>query len=79
MNNDTLDLGEREGGRRVGDAVGGTAAAVGCPLQPACKGRGMASVYRCAQPKAACNSAPSPCMAPVGALYGRSAAPCNAF
>jgi hypothetical protein len=50
MNSDTLHLGEREGGRRVGGAVGGTAAAVGYPLQPVCKGRGMGSVYRCAQP-----------------------------
>jgi hypothetical protein len=53
MNSDTLDLGEREGGRHVGGAVGSTVAAVGCPLQPACKGRGMASVYRCAQPDSA--------------------------
>jgi hypothetical protein len=40
MNSDTLDLGEREGGRRVWGAVGGTGAAVGGPLQPTCKGRG---------------------------------------
>jgi hypothetical protein len=37
MNSDTLDL---EGERRIG----GTTAAVRCPLQPACKRRGMASV-----------------------------------
>jgi hypothetical protein len=42
--------GEREGDRHVGDAVGGTAAAIGCPLRAACKGRGIARVYRCAQP-----------------------------
>jgi hypothetical protein len=40
MNSDTLDLGEREGGRRLGGAVGCTAAAIECPLQAACKGRG---------------------------------------
>jgi hypothetical protein len=47
MNNNTLDLGEREGSRRVGDAVGGNAAAVGCPIQPTCKGREGGSVERC--------------------------------
>jgi hypothetical protein len=47
MNSDTLDLGEREGDRRVGGAVGGTAAAVECPLRAACKGRGRGSVHRC--------------------------------
>jgi hypothetical protein len=51
MNSDTLDLGEREGDRRVGGAVGGTAAAVGCPLHAACKGRGRGSGNRCAQPE----------------------------
>jgi hypothetical protein len=35
MNSDTLDLGEREEDRRVGVAVGDTAAAVECPLQAA--------------------------------------------
>jgi hypothetical protein len=48
MNSDTLDLGGERRGRRVGGAVG----AVGCPLQPACKGRGIARVYRYAQPYA---------------------------
>jgi hypothetical protein len=52
MNNDTLDLeGERRGSTRRGHCRG-TAAAVGCPLQTACKGRGIASGNRCAQPKA---------------------------
>jgi hypothetical protein len=41
INSDTLYLEEGEGGRRVGDAVGGTAATVECPLQAACKGRGL--------------------------------------
>jgi hypothetical protein len=50
MNSDTLDLG---GERRVPMRRGrcrGTAAAVGCPLQPACKGRGLRRGCRCAQP-----------------------------
>jgi hypothetical protein len=51
MNSDTLDLGEREGDRHVGCAVGGTAAAIGCPLQPTCKGRGSGRVDRCGQSK----------------------------
>jgi hypothetical protein len=47
MNSDTLDLGgERRGPTRRG-AVGGPAAAIGCPLQPTCKGRGGGSVERC--------------------------------
>jgi hypothetical protein len=37
--------------RHVGGAVGGTAAAIGCPLRAACKGMEIARVYRCAQPK----------------------------
>jgi hypothetical protein len=41
MNSDTLNLGgERRGPTRRG-AVGGTAAAIGCPLRAACKGRGL--------------------------------------
>jgi hypothetical protein len=52
MNSDTLDLGERERDRHVRSAVGGTAAAVGCPLQPLRKGRGMLRGLRCAQPYA---------------------------
>jgi hypothetical protein len=41
MNSDTLDLErERRGPSRRG-TVGGTAAAVECPLQAACKGRGL--------------------------------------
>jgi hypothetical protein len=47
MNSDTLDLGEREGDQHVGGAVGSTAAAIGCPLRAACKGRGRGSVHRC--------------------------------
>jgi hypothetical protein len=47
MNSDTLDLrGERRGPTRRGRCRG-TAAAVECPLQPLCKGRGM----RCVQPE----------------------------
>jgi hypothetical protein len=41
--------GEREGGRRVGDAIGGTAAAAECPLRAACKGRGQGRGQRCGQ------------------------------
>jgi hypothetical protein len=49
INSDTLDLGgERRGPTRRG-AVGGTAAAIGCPLQPTCKGRGSGSLDRCGQ------------------------------
>jgi hypothetical protein len=47
MNSDTLDLGEREGNRHVGGAVGGTAAAIECPLRAACKEREKRSVHRC--------------------------------
>jgi hypothetical protein len=49
MNSDTLDLGgERRGPTRRGRCRG-TAAAIGCPLQPTCKGRGAGRVDRCAQ------------------------------
>jgi hypothetical protein len=41
--------GEREGGRRVGGAIGGTAAAAECPLRAACKGRGQGRGQRCVQ------------------------------
>jgi hypothetical protein len=47
MNNDTLYLGGERRDRHVGGAVGGTAAAIGCPLRAACKGRGKGSVHRC--------------------------------
>jgi hypothetical protein len=50
MNSDTLDL---EGERRRPthrERCRGTAAAIGCPLQPLCKGRGMVRELRCAQP-----------------------------
>jgi hypothetical protein len=40
MNSNTLYIGKREGAQRVGGAVGGTAAAVECPLQPPCNERG---------------------------------------
>jgi hypothetical protein len=56
MNSDTLNLG---GERRVPmrkERCRGTAAAVGCPLQPACKGRGLRRGCRCAQPKRARSS-----------------------
>jgi hypothetical protein len=47
MNSDTLNLGGREGDRHVEGAVGGTAAAIGCPLRAACKGRGLRRGLRC--------------------------------
>jgi hypothetical protein len=43
MNSDTLDLGEREEDRHVGGAVGGTAAAIGCPYAPHARGGGGAA------------------------------------
>jgi hypothetical protein len=56
MNSDTLYLeGERRGPTRRGRCKG-TAAAIGCPLRAACKGRGIARVYRCAQPEAQAHS-----------------------
>jgi hypothetical protein len=42
MNSDTLYLGEREGGRRIGGTVGGSAAAVECPPTGAMQGEGEA-------------------------------------
>jgi hypothetical protein len=42
MNSDTLYLGEREGGRRIGGTVGGSAAAVECPPTGAMQGEGDA-------------------------------------
>jgi hypothetical protein len=51
MNSDTLNLeGERRRLMRR-ERCRGTAVAVGCPLQTACKGRGIASGNRCAQPQ----------------------------
>jgi hypothetical protein len=46
MNSDTLDLGEREKGRRVRSAVGSTTAAVECPLQPHARGDGEGAALR---------------------------------
>jgi hypothetical protein len=51
MNNDTLDLGEREGDQHVGGAVGGTAAAIGCHPTADMQGEGGGSIERCSQSK----------------------------
>jgi hypothetical protein len=49
MNSDTLDLGGERRGPTRRRRCRGTAAAIGYPLQPTCKGRGSGRVDRCGQ------------------------------
>jgi hypothetical protein len=49
MNSDTLDLGGERRGPTCRGRCRGTAAAIGCPLQPSWKGRGSGRVDRCGQ------------------------------